>query len=170
MRPIQSLAISGKSAWDILEKRYHKIRLIVQEHVKAILNLQSFSKCSHIQLRQLLDEVTNNLESLRNFQIQVDHWDAIVVPIILSKLDYVTRKEYELTLDDEVPTLKHCTEFLEKRCRTLDSLSIDDKPSVSRYTATTHNQSNHANREENKQHFSSNYREANFIKKVIFEV
>lgn len=119
-------------ALKILEGRYQNKRLLVQEHTKVLLNLPTLSKSSHVQFRQLLDTVSNSLKYLKIFKVPVEQWDVILVQIILSRLDYISRREYELTLNDEIPKMSDLVEFLEKRCRTLESLSIGNESFNSR--------------------------------------
>lgn len=129
-RAIDSLTISNAnylSAWTILQKRYKNTRLIVQSHVQAILNCNEMNKCNAENLRKLIDDVITNLEALRVLQIPVDSWDAILVTLIMSKLDYNTRKEFENTLDTETPSRCQLIDFLEKKCIILESMNQNIK-------------------------------------------
>lgn len=126
MRAIESLTISNKnyeSAWSILQKRYKNTRLIIQSHVQAILNTNEVTKCTSITLRKLIDDVTTNLQALKVLEIPVDSWDAMLVTLIMSKLDYQTRREFENTLDSTTPTLEQLIDFLEKKCTVIESIS-----------------------------------------------
>ncbi|XP_025831574.1 uncharacterized protein LOC112904803 [Agrilus planipennis] len=131
-RPIESLAITAnnyQSAWSILQRRYKNDRLIVYSHVNSILNTPELSKPSTEGLRKLVNDISANLEALKAMQIQVDSWDAFLVPLIISRIDYQSRKELELTLDSSVPKLKDILEFLEKRCVTLQCIQGGSKSS-----------------------------------------
>lgn len=111
LRAVESISISGgsyTSAFNILINRYNNTRFIVQDHIQAILNATHISKSSHAQLRQLLDTTTNNLESLKNWSCRRLSGAAILVQIIISKLDCITRREYELVIDKEIPKLAEC--------------------------------------------------------------
>lgn len=75
LRAVDSISISSgsyASALAILVNRYNNTRLIVQDYIQAILNATSINKTSHVQLRQLLDTMTNNLESLKNLKMPTD--------------------------------------------------------------------------------------------------
>ena len=80
LRAVESLAVSNanyNAAYAILETRFKNERLIVQDHVYSILNFRLISKASDANLRQLLDNLTINLEALRSLNIPVDKWDDI---------------------------------------------------------------------------------------------
>lgn len=86
----------------------------MQEHVLTILKSPGLIKNSHSSTRKLLDDVSINIESLRTLNLPVDQWDAIIVPVVITKFDYITRKEWESTLNSELPTYKNLIEFLQK--------------------------------------------------------
>ena len=54
---------------------------------------------------------------LRNYRSKV----RIIVPLIVEKLDYTSRKEWQATLNSEIPKLTDLNSFLEKRCKLLES-------------------------------------------------
>lgn len=66
--------------------------------------------------------------------------------VLLPKLDFVTRREHELSLYDEVPVLKTCVEFLEKHCRTLEAVTADSRRCSSRSGPVNHKANNHHER------------------------
>lgn len=133
LRAVESLSIEEANyskAWEILERRFKNTRLIVQDHVSSILNAQLISTQSYSLLRELLDKVVTNMEALKSLKINVDSWDALLIPIISEKLDYNSKKEWQMSLDTTVPTYQQFISFLEKRCTVLESLdNITNKTS-----------------------------------------
>jgi len=52
-----------------------------------------------------------------------DQWGDLLVHVVASKLDLRTIKEWENTIDStQVPTFTDFTEFLKKRCQTLEAV------------------------------------------------
>ena len=130
LRAVESLAVSNanyQSAYTILESRFKNERLIVQDHVYSILNFAPITKSSDTSLRQLLDNLTINLEALKSLQVPVAQWDDILVPIINTKLDYTTKKEWETTQGKERSKLDDLKLFLEKRCQFIESINAAQK-------------------------------------------
>ncbi|XP_063900182.1 uncharacterized protein LOC135119722 [Zophobas morio] len=122
---IDALTISVdnyKSAYDLLRKRYNNVRLITQEHILAIINSPVILKTNSVALRKLCVDVTTNIEALRIQNLPVESWDALIVPLIVEKLDYTSRKEWQATLNSEIPKLTDLISFLEKRCELLESM------------------------------------------------
>jgi hypothetical protein len=126
LRAIESLPITDENytiAWEALEKRFKNTRLIVEDHVLAILNAAPILKTSSTMLRELLDTVNTNMAALESLNIPVASWDAVIVLIIFQKLDYSTKREWQMTLDNSIPTYKKLIQFLEKRCTVLEALN-----------------------------------------------
>lgn len=129
-RAVESLSISSdnyRSAWDTLQKRYKNTRLIIQGHVQAVLSAPEINKCSPESLRTLIDNIVNNLEALKVLKLPVESWDAMLVTVIINKLDYQTRREFENTLDSNPISLTQLIEFLEKKRIVLESLNQNAK-------------------------------------------
>jgi hypothetical protein len=126
LRAIESLPITDENytiAWEAFEKRFKNTRLIVEDHVLAILNAAPILKTSSTMLRELLDTVNTNMAALESLNIPVASWDAVIVLIIFQKLDYSTKCEWQMTLDNSIPTYKNLIQFLEKRCTVLEALN-----------------------------------------------
>ncbi|GBL91111.1 hypothetical protein AVEN_184476-1 [Araneus ventricosus] len=112
------------SLFKALEQRYENKRVIVDCHIKNILNLQVMKRESSEDLRILLDNVKKNLRSLKILDFERDKLsNALLLNVVLDKLDRETRKQFELTLkDNEVPDFDACLEFLERRYQILCSI------------------------------------------------
>jgi hypothetical protein len=76
-------------------------------------------KSSHIELRGLIDTINNNIAALEVLDIKTDSWDALLVPIVLEKLDFM----WQTTLEKDVRTYKSFNDFLEKRYQILQATS-----------------------------------------------
>jgi hypothetical protein len=72
-------------------------------------------------LRELLDTVNTNMAALESLNIPVTSWDAVIVLIIFQK--HSTKREWQMTLDNSIPTYKKLIQFLEKRCTVLEALN-----------------------------------------------
>ncbi|XP_045449094.1 uncharacterized protein LOC123657615 [Melitaea cinxia] len=82
-------------AWELLQTRFNNQRLLVQNHVKALFTMNSISKESHIQIRNLIDTVLKNIRALSNLNEPVEYWDTLLIYLIVSKLDPSTEREWE---------------------------------------------------------------------------
>lgn len=113
-------------AWKLLCDRYQNKRVIIQTHMKSLFNIQPINKESHILLRGLIDVSNQHLRALESLGLPVEYWDCVVIFHITSKLDPVTRREWEdfsLKLNTDNPTSNDLFSFLNKRCQILESIS-----------------------------------------------
>lgn len=123
---IQSLEFSSRNyneAWKLLGERFDNSRLLVNNHLKAIFNLDTLVKESVVGLRNLIDSVNKHLRSLKGLGLEVDHWDALLVYLVSTKLDKSTGRAWEQHHSDkELPTFKKLLDFLKNRADLLDTL------------------------------------------------
>jgi hypothetical protein len=115
LRAVESLTVSSENynvAWDILKKRFCNKRLIVHDHIIAITKAPQVIKASHSSLRCFLDTLNSNVAALRQLEVPIDTWHALLVVIIVDKLDDNLAREWQATLTDEVPTYGQTIEFL----------------------------------------------------------
>ncbi|XP_026828429.1 uncharacterized protein LOC113562648 [Ooceraea biroi] len=113
---IAALEISDSNyavAWDILRQRYDNKRVIIQTHIRGIMDLPAMVKENSKELRQISDGACRHILALKALKRPVDYWDDLLVYILSSKLDSVTAKEWQSSLKNgEIPTFKQFTEFV----------------------------------------------------------
>ncbi|KAJ8953098.1 hypothetical protein NQ318_013440 [Aromia moschata] len=86
---ILSESDSENTECDEFENSYYKLI------ANAIFDLPIIQKESHVDLRNLFDNVTKQLRSLKALGEPTEHWDTLIIHIITSKLDNTTRREWE---------------------------------------------------------------------------
>ncbi|XP_031341102.1 uncharacterized protein LOC116169214 [Photinus pyralis] len=125
---IKSLPISASNyevAWERLCKRFHNKKLIVENHLKALFGLGQVKKNSHVSLRDHLDKLLNNVQALG--VLAHPTLDDMLVYIAVSKLDSFTREKWEeATVNIDFPTFEQLTEFMQERCKILESRTIKE--------------------------------------------
>ncbi|KAJ8954661.1 hypothetical protein NQ317_012930 [Molorchus minor] len=92
---------------------------------QALFNLDVIQKESSVQLRKLIDNVTKNLRALNTLEQPTDHWDTLIIYIIVSKLDSVTAREWEeyrTQNDIDIPSLENMTLFIKNRSDLLETI------------------------------------------------
>lgn len=102
--------------------RYDNTREITNSLIKRIM-LQSTMKVeSSSGLQQLLDTTSECIRSLKVLGRPVEHWDDLLVFIIVEKLDLETRREWAMALKGtDPPTYRKLQEFLEQHVRGLQA-------------------------------------------------
>lgn len=113
-------------AWKQLTRRYNNKRFNTNEIMKSLFNQKNLTTESSIAIKQLLDTTASCLKSLNNLGIDTSSWDAIVIYLVVSKLDHETRKQWENFVSqettDESLNWSQLMEFLESRFRMLEML------------------------------------------------
>lgn len=112
-----------EGAWRILAKRFENLRMVVQAHIGQLLSLKQMLKGSHAELTSLLDVVEKRLESLEfhNLKMLDNLSEALIVNLVISKLDIDTRKAWEATVEHgELPKYKKTMDFLRQHCYMLE--------------------------------------------------
>ena len=129
---LDSLQIVGtnyQTAWGLLKGRFEQPRLLVQDHLMALRNLKPLREESSTGLQGLLDTLERHRDQLRSLGRPVEYWDDWFLSFAATSMDVQTRRGWE----DEVEKLEKegqetnvtflsLTDFLRRRCRTLNSV------------------------------------------------
>lgn len=107
-------------AWDILAKRYHSTREIVDAQIKRLFSLPKVHQESAATLRKLIDSTTECIRGLKVLKEPVQHWNSILIHITREKLDQESRRQWELSLKGSMsPKFDDLATFLKQRARAL---------------------------------------------------
>lgn len=111
-------------AWDTLKTRYENKRRLIHVHLHAFYSLPNVSTGSADELRALRDHSNIFVQSLKNLERPVEHWDDMLVYSVSQRLDLDSRRAWELKLGDaaDYPTFEQLSKFLESRIRALESI------------------------------------------------
>ncbi|XP_050293812.1 uncharacterized protein LOC126734295 [Anthonomus grandis grandis] len=139
---IASLELSATNydiAWALICDRFNNNRILVQNHVKALFNIQKLHVESSSSLRKLVDSVAKHLRALKTLNEPVEAWDTLVIFMISSKLDEITLRKWEqLKTSYTTPTLDNLTSFLKERAYLLESLEQNKSVVVTEDSSKRH--------------------------------
>lgn len=133
---IDSLQFSADNytiAWELLMNRYNNSRLLVHNHLKSLFSMPTLTKEIPSQLRKLIDNVLKNLRALKILGEPTEHWDTIIIYLVVSKLDQVTEREWEqhkcslLSKHNDSNsklTVENLLQFLKGRAEMLETLNV----------------------------------------------
>ncbi|XP_021955592.1 uncharacterized protein LOC110851951 [Folsomia candida] len=103
-------------AWNSLHDRFMNQPVVQQQ--------------SSSSLRQLVDVSQECIRSLDVLKLPTDQWDALLLFIILSKMDSTSKELWEQSLkDSSILKLKSLFDFLEQRARALAASGTEATPS-----------------------------------------
>ncbi|KAJ8966512.1 hypothetical protein NQ317_010498 [Molorchus minor] len=125
-----------KTALDLLKKRYSNKLVIINSHLKALIETPNVTKGDASNLRRFLSHIKQHINSLKSLEVPVDTWDLMLIYLLSHKLDFRTHQSYELEKpSNDLPKLVDLIDFIEKRCTALENVTVPDtKYKPSRHT------------------------------------
>lgn len=152
-------------AWDSLLNRYDNSRILVQNHIKAIFNIQPILKESPTLIKKLIDTILKNLRALKILGEPTEHWDTLIIYIIVTKLDKITERDWEgfkgSLVDNENTKRKakvsDLVSFLQNKADMLDTLQLSHSKDMHDFKklSTSHchiSSQSSSSKSQNKQH------------------
>lgn len=114
---IESLDFSEDNydeARNILKERFEKEYFICEQHIKTLFSLKSSDKPSARFIIETVDQFNSHLRSLKSLGRPINHWDDLIVHLVLSKLDSETRSRWiDVAPTSHLPTYDELCVFLE---------------------------------------------------------
>ncbi|XP_055613769.1 uncharacterized protein LOC129760191 [Uranotaenia lowii] len=121
--PLKITQANYQIAWDLLVKRYNNNKQLRKRQVQALFQLPTLTKESVTDLHVLLEGFERIVQTLDQIVQPVDYKDLLLVQILSSRLDPVTRRGWEeFSANEDQDLIKNLTEFLQRRVRVLESL------------------------------------------------
>lgn len=124
---IQSLDFSVENydiAWSLICDRYHNDKILVNNHIQALFNIEPIVRETSRAIHNIIDTVNKNLRALKSLNLPTQHWDMLIIHMISSKLDSATFRDWEShhnTLKG-FPTLDEFINFLKNRASLLETM------------------------------------------------
>ncbi|XP_024885139.1 uncharacterized protein LOC112463171, partial [Temnothorax curvispinosus] len=123
IQALESSAANYEIAWTLLKKRFEDKTAIASRHLQLLLDIPVIQKESGGQLRKTLDSMLRHIRAIE--QLGANTWDAVVIHLLTSKLDSMTRREWRAHAKErENLTVGTLTDFLEDRCLILEPENI----------------------------------------------
>jgi len=137
---IQNLATTGDNyliAWNTVVERYDNKRILIQSYTRNIYQLEPMQKESSVCLRKFTDDLNMNMQALKALGHDPDAWGALLLHVILVKLDYDTVRNWEsIAAKDTLTAIKELITFLNERCQILEA--IDSSKNLAYKSNTSH--------------------------------
>jgi len=121
-------------ALELLIKCFSNTCLTVHHHVHKLFSSPPIVKESTELLRALLDNVQKHLRILQQLKEPTDKWDMLIIYLVSSKLNAITKQKWKLKVIKERASItEQLIEFLNMRCEFLKALySIQAKAASGR--------------------------------------
>lgn len=116
---IRSIPTTGQNylqSYHTLTNRYENKGVIIQSHIRSLLDTPKFSIASATILRKLHHHVMSNVNALKALEQPIESWDAWLVTLICCRLDSVTVGEWQLQYNKkDLPSFNAVEAFLFNR-------------------------------------------------------
>ncbi|XP_055523135.1 uncharacterized protein LOC129717295 [Wyeomyia smithii] len=156
---IESIAISSANyelAWRTLEGRYSNDYLLKKRHLQALFDIPRVQKESAAALHGLVDEFERHTKILHQLGEPTDEWSTILEHLLCTRLHNDSLRAWEEHASTvENPNFQCLVDFLQRRIRVLESISVNDHAPGSQTTPST-NQAANFNRRQSQFRLSSN--------------
>ncbi|XP_055528061.1 uncharacterized protein LOC129720597 [Wyeomyia smithii] len=158
---IESIAISSANyelAWRTLEGRYSNDYLLKKRHLQALFDIfvPRVQKESAAALHGLVDEFERHTKILHQLGEPTDEWSTILEHLLCTRLHNDSLRAWEEHASTvESPNFQCLVDFLQRRIRVLESISVNDHAPGSQTTPST-NQAANYNRRQSQFRLSSN--------------
>lgn len=131
-----------KNAWKLLNDSYERKRILITNHLDAIIDLTTPDKASHKGLTKLVDDMRQHVNMLSSLGVHPDQ--HLLIRIIERALPTNIRAKWEETLSlDASPTLDQLYKFISETAFRIFTLEQD----TSRSKPENNNKRTNANKE-----------------------
>lgn len=116
---------SYQAAWEAVRQRYDHTGQLINEYIKKVLYLPCLDKNPNREkLLNMVDRTNQMLRVLPHFGIQVQHWDPILMVILLEKLDPTLERKWldQIKKRDDIK-VSEFFEFLEQQAAEMTIMS-----------------------------------------------
>ncbi|KAJ8914719.1 hypothetical protein NQ315_017429 [Exocentrus adspersus] len=116
LRNLEISAENYETAWSLLIDEYENEVVLINQHIQAIFDFPC-AKDVH-SLKILLHSLNTHLRALSTFKQPVETWDRLLIPIVLSKVDNRTLKQWQDKVSiKELPTLQQLKDFINEKVK-----------------------------------------------------
>jgi len=120
---LETTSDNYKIAWKSLVDRFNNNKILVQTHIKLIVEAEAINNESARKLRQFVDNLIGHIRALEALGQTPNAWGPLLTHIILSKVDKGTLRAWETIIGNaEVSTPPQVIEFLEARAKMFESI------------------------------------------------
>ncbi|XP_062703695.1 uncharacterized protein LOC134286139 [Aedes albopictus] len=126
---IQSITITANNyavAWDALVTRFSNRAILRKKHIRALLKHPKIPNNNVEALHKIVDEFQRHTKVVEQLGEPVDQFSSILIKLLEDKLDDASLTAWEESVATVAhPTYNDMVQFLQKRARILETISIN---------------------------------------------
>lgn len=121
IKAFQVTEANYEKALERLADRYDKKGLIFFDNIEQLFEIEKINKPNAPALRNAVDTVSAIYDSLLSMGSEKDIASALIISLVISKVDSVTKSKWNEQLDySTLPTWSECSKHLIRRCQALE--------------------------------------------------
>lgn len=129
---VQSIPISDVN-YDVVIKRliqrYDNKSLVIQSHIRSILDCSPVDESVPNSLQKLNSTVCTHVAALKSLNQPVEYWDAWLITIVTGLFDRNTAHSWQLyQKNTDLPKYADLEAYLANRCAVLETLAFNKQP------------------------------------------
>lgn len=124
---IQTIPISNEQysvAWNLLESHFQNPRRLKRTYVQSLFDFPVMKRETAAELHSLIDKFQTNVKILKQLGEETEHWDVLLIHLLSTRLDSVTRRSWEEYSESNNATkFQQLTDFLQHRVNVLETVN-----------------------------------------------
>ncbi|XP_055527692.1 uncharacterized protein LOC129720263 [Wyeomyia smithii] len=126
LKLIQTIPISNEQypvAWQTLVTHFQNPRRLKRTYVQSLFDFPCLKRETATELHTLIEKFQTNVKILKQLGENTEHWDVLLIHILSTRLDNVTRRDWE-EYDEANQAVKfsQLIEFLQRRVNVLQTV------------------------------------------------
>lgn len=124
---IQTIPISNEQypvAWNLLVSHYQNTRRLKRTYVQSLFEFPCMRRETAVELHLLIDKFQANVKILKQLGERVEHWDVLLIQLLSTRLDSVTRRDWEeFSENNNATKFQQLIDFLQHRVNVLETVT-----------------------------------------------
>lgn len=113
-------------AWQTLIEHYHNTRRLKHITVRSLFDYPAMQRESAADLHALLEHFEVTVRIMQQQGEQTEHWDSLLMHLLSSRLDPITRRDWEEYAEtNQCEKFQQLIDFLQRRVGVLQTLAVE---------------------------------------------
>ncbi|XP_058827444.1 uncharacterized protein LOC131687377 [Topomyia yanbarensis] len=127
LKLIQTIPISATNypvAWNLLVEHFQNPTVLKRNYVQTLFDFPTLRRESATDLHALVEQFEANVRVLNQLGEHTEYWDILLVHFLASRLDSVTRRDWEEhSAVHETISFRGLTDFIQRRVNVLQQIT-----------------------------------------------
>ncbi|XP_058817099.1 uncharacterized protein LOC131680401 [Topomyia yanbarensis] len=126
LKLIQTIPICNEQypvAWKMLEDHFSNPRRLKRTYVQSLFDFPCMKRETASELHSLIEKFEANVKICKQLGERTEHWDVLLIHLLSTRLDTVTRRDWEEYAEmNQTTKFSQLIEFLQRRVNVLQTV------------------------------------------------